>query len=231
MFDLHDTTTLIYGPASTLSAGIAAAFTTAHASVHHLPDTDDPDTLKIRLQGLKRLDTLVILPLVGLAKPFMVTTDADWDAIISGNFEQALWTAQAFARLLLTRQHPGSLIWVSSIAGQMPLVDLTAVGTVAGAIRALAKMAAVDLAPHQVTVNVIECGLLASAFPVAELTPEAQAHIRTGTPTGKLTTPADIGHLACFLASPLARNLTGGIIPLDGGYTLTRSDGASPLAP
>jgi NAD(P)-dependent dehydrogenase (short-subunit alcohol dehydrogenase family) len=179
--------------------------------------------------ALAAFDTLIILPAVFVYKPFIDTTDAEWDAAISGNFERPLWAAQAFAQTLIETGHGGSIIFVSSVAAASPLVYTSALGTSLGALRALARMAAVDLAPHNITVNVIECGWTDSDAAAPYLTPDAQAHITQGTPTGRLVSAAEIASLCAYLASPAARSITGAIMTLDGGYSLTRSAGRGVL--
>jgi len=59
----------------------------------------------------------------------------------------------------------------------------------------------------------------------------SQDHIAAGTPAGRLASPDDIGAAVRFLASPEAAYVTGAILPVDGGYTLTRSAGSSALTP
>jgi 3-oxoacyl-[acyl-carrier protein] reductase len=44
-----------------------------------------------------------------------------------------------------------------------------------------------------------------------------ERHSRKEIPVGEYGRPEDIAHLACFLASPLARYVTGAVIPVDGG--------------
>ena len=47
--------------------------------------------------------------------------------------------------------------------------------------------------------------------------------VKRGVPLGREQTPEDIGHLAAFLASDVARNVTGQWIAVDGGITLRQS--------
>ena len=61
--------------------------------------------------------------------------------------------------------------------------------------------------------------------------PQLQADrdfIEEGIPLGSIAQPEAVGYVCCFLASPLATYITGAMIPVDGGYSLTQSDGDSP---
>lgn len=186
---------------------------------------DNPDSLALQIEAAGEIDICIIAPHSHLYKPFMEVTDTEWDTAISGNFERALWLSQALARQWVNVGRGGRIIFLSSIAAKMPLTHLSAPGTTLGALRALAKMAAVDLAPHGITINVIELGWVDTAA----LPAEVRSHILDGTPTRRLIEPAEVGALCVFLASDLASSITGETHTLDGGYSLTRSAGTAPL--
>ncbi|HUN06699.1 MAG TPA: SDR family oxidoreductase [Aggregatilineales bacterium] len=245
--NLANKTALLTGPMDALLIGVGQALQEAGATIllGHLPSDeqaaivaagrigarlialtpDNPDSLALQIEAAGEIDICIIAPHSHLYKPFMEVTDAEWDTAISGNFERALWLSQALARQWVNVGRGGRIIFLSSIAAKMPLTHLSAPGTTLGALRALAKMAAVDLAPHDITVNVIELGWLDTpALPA-----EVRSHILDGTPTGRLIDPAEVGALCVFLASQLASSITGETHTLDGGYSLTRSAGTEPL--
>ncbi|MBE0690520.1 MAG: SDR family oxidoreductase, partial [Anaerolineae bacterium] len=245
MIDLAGKHALIAGGLGHVTQGVAQTMAQAGAVITTARDTgdpaqgwpdahalsfDDPVMLREQLRALDPFDVVIISPAAIFYKLFLDTTDADWDRAISDNFERAVWTAQAAAHTLIERQRPGSIIFLSSVAAQMPFAHMSALGASLGALRALAKMAAVDLAPHDITVNVIECGWTEHEANQPYLSPEGRTHVEAGTPTGRIVTAEEIGHACCFLASDLARSITGAILTIDGGYTLTRSDGASALS-
>jgi len=244
MNDLAGKRVLVAGDLGRLTQGIAQTMAEAGAAIRAIHDRadvapdwtaatslpfDDPAALRAGLSALDPFDAVVIAPPAIFYKPFLETTDADWDRAIGGNFERAVWVAQAAAHVLIERQRPGSILFLSSVAAQMPFASMSALGATLAALRTLAKMAAVDLAPHDITVNVIECGWTEHEANQPYLSAAGRAHIEAGTPTGRLVMAAEIGHTCCFLASDLARSVTGAILTLDGGYSLTRSDGTSAL--
>jgi NAD(P)-dependent dehydrogenase (short-subunit alcohol dehydrogenase family) len=217
------TNILLLAPPDSLTTALADSLRDGGAAVTTAPQWDET-------AALAAFDTLIVLPAAFVYKPFIDTSDDEWDAAINGNFERPLWLAQAFAKARINAGRGGSIIFVSSVAAVSPLVHTSALGTSLGALRALARMAAVDLAPHHITVNVIECGWTEGDATAPYLTPDAQAHITAGTPTGRLVSAVEIASLCTYLASPAARNITGAIMTLDGGYSLTRSAGQTPLS-
>ncbi|MCC6613763.1 MAG: SDR family oxidoreductase [Anaerolineae bacterium] len=244
MNDLAGKHVLIAGGLGRVTQGIARTMAEAGATIRAIYDRadaapdwaaatplpiDDQAALRTELRALYPFDVIVIAPPAIFYKPFLDTTDADWDRAIGGNFERAVWVAQAAALALIERQRPGSIIFLSSVAAQMPFASMSALGASLGALRALAKMAAVDLAPHDITVNVIECGWTEHEANQPYLSVAGRAHVEAGTPTGRIVTAQEIGHACCYLASDLARSVTGTILTLDGGYSLTRAVGASAL--
>lgn len=190
----------------------------------------DPAALRDAFARLPRYGQMVVLPGLHLYKRFLHTTDAEWDAVLSRNFERATWAAQAYAHAQIAAGAGGSIVFVSSVAASMPFVDMSAYGTSLAALRGLARMAAVDLAPHDINVNLLECGWSGDVGAHdSVLRGEGEAYVKAGTPSGRLIRVDEIAAACGYLR--MARGVTGTVLTLDGGYSLTRSPGESPLPP
>jgi len=164
----------------------------------------------------------VIAPGWFASKPFMDSTRADWDAALGANVEAMITTGQVIARSLLAQHNGGRIIFLSSVTALKSLKGYSIAGTSLAALHVIAQMAAVDLAPHGITVNVVSRGLSELAID--------DAQIAAQIPIGRLSQSADVGALCVFLASDAASYITGAVIPVDGGYTLTKSGaGLTPI--
>jgi len=88
------------------------------------------------------------------------------------------------------------------------------------ALHLWAKGLACEVAAEGVTVNTIQPGRINSEQILAKLHPTEESRrtfIERNIPIGYFGEPADIAHVVAFLASPLARYVTGTVIPVDGG--------------
>ncbi|MBC7871724.1 MAG: SDR family oxidoreductase [Chitinophagaceae bacterium] len=246
MIDLSNKTILVIGSIHNMALGVAETLHSAGAEIILAPDQnytidaqfsarvqyvtlDDPIQLNEQIQSLGKIDGAILSPSWFKFNHFLDTTAADWDAALAQNFEFMTYAAQAIARHLIAQGSGGRLIFLSSVASMMPLVETSIVGTSLTALWALAKMAAVDLGPHGITVNIIASGWIESEWTKPYLYPVGRNTIQQGIPLGRIGTPQDVGNLCCFLASDLAAYITGVIIPVDGGYLLTPAEqGHSP---
>ena len=87
------------------------------------------------------------------------------------------------------------------------------------------RTAAIELAPHAITVNAILPGNILTEG-LAEMGEDYIAGMTRAIPAGALGKPADIGYLAAFLASDEAGYITGQAIAVDGGQVLPESPDA-----
>jgi NAD(P)-dependent dehydrogenase (short-subunit alcohol dehydrogenase family) len=201
---------------------------------HNLPhetvnlSQTDPTAIHTQIEALGTLNILIFQPGWRLQAAFLDHSPADWDAALAINFETPVYIAQAAARLMIAGGRGGRILFLSAVEGIMPFEGTAATGTSLTMLDAMAGMMAVDLAPHGITVNVLAAGWVQSEgydkFPV-----NTQQHISKGIPVGRPAQPDDISAIVTFLASDAAAYITGTIIPVDGGYTLTRSDGKTML--
>ena len=160
---------------------------------------------------------------------FMDTKPGDIGDAMTINFEQATFGAQAAAKSMITRNQAGTIIFLSSVAGLMPMIHTNLVGSSLAALHVIARMAAVDLAPHHIRVNVVAAGWVDETWSGKMLTGDGLMHTPEDIPLGNSGSVQSIGDACCFLASPMASYITGTIIPVDGGFLLTKSAAGSPI--
>ncbi len=245
MIELNQRAALIVGPENAITAAIAGALAAAGASVRAaVPassassgstamrlDDSSQETIHRDLAALGPVDIAVVAPGWYDEHLFMQTTPADWEAAFGQNFESAVYIAQALARPMIDAGRGGRIILLSTVTAMMPFIQQSAYGASLAALRALAKMIAVELGPYQITVNVVAPGWVESETSAPYLTPDGRTYVEAGIPLGRVGQPEDVANVCLFLASELAAYVTGALIPVDGGYILTQSDGETMFPP
>jgi NAD(P)-dependent dehydrogenase (short-subunit alcohol dehydrogenase family) len=189
------------------------------------------------LDRFGRCDHVVYAAGAGSGKfgfPFWNLTPADWPRVLEVNLTGAVNAAHAF-RERLVESSVGSMLFISSVAGQIgSQTDPPYSAAKAGLIN-FAQCAAKDLAPLGVRVNTLCPGMVKTALnrsvyeSWARQQPAetrqtydewAEEKIRKVVPLGRWQDPEDIAAMAVFLASPRARNITGQTINVDGGFVM-----------
>lgn len=126
----------------------------------------------------------------------------------------------------------GSIIFITSTCGHVGFANTAAYSATKGAINALTRVLAIELAPRGIAVNAIAPGWIATPMN-EELRQDREvvAAAIAATPAGRLGTPRDIAPAVVFLASPAARFVQGVILDVGGGYpslpNVIRSEGAA----
>lgn len=160
---------------------------------------------------------------------FLSTSEEMWDRVMAVHLEGAFNCAQSAAREMVKRNRGGRVIFISSVAGLMPFHEASVFATAKAALNTIAQVAAIELGAYGITVNAIAPGWIESEAAAPILSePEQLAYIISGIPVGKVGTTQDVGKLCAFLASDDASYINGTIIKVDGGYTITKSEGGSP---
>ena len=143
---------------------------------------------------------------------------AKWDEVVQVNLTSVFATVQAAARHM-KRQKSGHIVVTSSIAGLKSehLVGYAYAATKAAVVN-LVRQAAMELAPHNVTVNAIAPGPFFTNIANGRLNdPEVAEAFRNMVPMGRIADTTELQGLALLLASPAGSFITGTAIPIDGG--------------
>lgn len=144
-------------------------------------------------------------------------TPEQWDRDHRMNVRHFFITARAVARSLIARGKPGSMVCISSVGGMQSAPNHAAYGAAKAGLINLVRTMAVELAPHNIRVNSIAPGSIAT--PRIPATPKRVKRAQDGlVPAKRLGTADEVGKAALFLLSDMASYITGHTLLVDGGW-------------
>lgn len=169
------------------------------------------------VEHLGRLDVLVSNAGVIEKAGVLDLIEETWDRLFRVNVRGAFFCAQAAARHM-AQAGGGRIVFVASTAALMAEPQLAAYASAKGALLALTRAMALELAPHQITVNAVVPGTTATGMTSAYASdPAARARVLKRYPLGRLGRPEDTAAAIGFLASEEAGWITGQTLVVDGG--------------
>jgi 3-oxoacyl-[acyl-carrier protein] reductase len=187
---------------------------------------DEVALLELRQQITQRwkgLDGVIANVGDGRSVPDAIPDAEQWSNVWQTNFETALNTARVF--LLLLQESKGSLLFISSITGLEAIGAPVDYSTAKTAVIAFAKNLARKVAP-EVRVNVIAPGNV--HFPASSWEEKIQTDpeiieqmLQTTVPMKRFGTPQESADAAAFLCSARASFITGSVMVVDGGQTVS----------
>ena len=142
-------------------------------------------------------------------------TDEDWNHIIQTNLSSVFYCCRSAISHMVS-QKSGKIINISSMWGTVGASCEAAYSATKSGMNGLTKALAKELAPSNVQVNAIACGVIDTAMN-AQFSEEERETLREEIPAGRFADSEEVAALALTLASGHSY-LTGQIIGLDGGY-------------
>jgi 3-oxoacyl-[acyl-carrier protein] reductase len=151
----------------------------------------------------------------GGSRPLPVDApDSDWDEAIALNFT----SYRKIAHALLPQMIEHGWGRIINITGKSEPEGLNAAFAAKAAVHAWAKGLSREIGTHGITVNCIPPGRIMSEQIRRNYPEDYRKHFaEEEIPVGYWGEPEDLAALAVFLASPVARYITGTVIPVDGG--------------
>ena len=156
---------------------------------------------------------------------FLDVTEKDYDFVMDINLKGAFFTTQAAVRTMVDLKVPGRIINISSVHEDLPFPNFTAYCASKGGMKMMMRNLAIELAPHNITVNNIAPGAIETPINTALLNdPHKLAALLENIPLGRLGKPKDVSGIAVFLATEDADYVTGATFFVDGGLTWNYSE-------
>ncbi|NYG08649.1 2-deoxy-D-gluconate 3-dehydrogenase [Phycicoccus badiiscoriae] len=150
--------------------------------------------------------------------PALEVDFSDWRRVLSTNLDSAFVLSQAVGAPMVRRRE-GSIINTASLLSFQGGINVASYTASKHALAGMTKALANEWAPHQVTVNAIAPGYIATENTSAlRADEEREAAIRARIPAGRWGTPEDLTGAVVFLAGPSARYVTGHTLVVDGGW-------------
>jgi NAD(P)-dependent dehydrogenase (short-subunit alcohol dehydrogenase family) len=165
--------------------------------------------------------------------PLHELTDEGWDYTLNENLSSLFYSNRAAVRQFIKQQSGGSVLNMGSVLGWSPsphYFSTHAYAAAKSAVIGLTKAAAAYYAPVNVRFNVLAPALVATPMSQrAQDDPELLAFVGSKQPLdgGRIGVPGDLDGGAVFFMSDESKFVTGQVLAVDGGWTV--SDGQVPL--
>ena len=169
----------------------------------------------------------VLVNSAGLAKvyPFLEYPLDHFEHTMNVNVTGTLLCSQHAARMMV-REKWGRIINIASVAGMRAVgTGRTAYGTSKGAVIALTRQMAVELAEHGITANAVSPGPVDTPFTRVLHTEKFKKEYSSAIPMNRYGTVSEIAAVVAFLASDQASYITGISMPVDGGFLASGARG------
>lgn len=165
-----------------------------------------------------KLDIFVNNAGIEYKHPFTEFPVEQFQKIIAVNLIGPFLCCQAAARQMIKQGSGGRLINISSVHEDLPMPTNAPYCATKGGLRMLTRTIAVELAPHQITVNNIGPGAIFTPIDAdVEANIKLEQRLMAEIPLGRWGKPQDIAAMAAFLASDDGAYCTGSTFFVDGG--------------
>jgi NAD(P)-dependent dehydrogenase (short-subunit alcohol dehydrogenase family) len=186
-------------------------------------DVSDPDEIESVVEAAREfggVDVMVNNAGLFIEGSFREITPAEFDRIHGVNAKGVFFGCQAAANDMIDRGEGGAVVNTASISSNFAQHGQVQYDATKGAVRMTTRGAALELAEHDIRVNAVAPGQIATEF-LEGWTEEAQeGEFLKPVPQGRAGRPEDVAGAALYLASEQAGYTTGELLHVDGGWQI-----------
>jgi len=169
-----------------------------------------------------KIDTLVNNAGIHDGAPFTEESEEMWQRLFRVNVMGTVLPSQAVVPEMMRRKKKGKIVHVSSKAAVVGEPYHAAYSASKGAILALTRAMAIELAPYNITVNAVCPGPTYTDMLLEATDATQREELTASAPLGRLGQPEDIAGAVLYLASEESDWCTGQAISVDGGMSILR---------
>jgi len=148
-------------------------------------------------------------------------TEEQWDAVLGTNLKGAFLVSTEVARHMRQTHRSGAIINIASILGLRQAAQVAPYATSKAGLIQLTRVMALELARFAIRVNALAPGYIDTDLNREFWTSEAGAALIKRIPQRRLGIPQDLEGALLLLASDASRYMTGSVITVDGGHTVS----------
>jgi NAD(P)-dependent dehydrogenase (short-subunit alcohol dehydrogenase family) len=165
----------------------------------------------------------ILINNAGLAvdKPLLETCDDDWDRVLDTNLKGAWMMARETARHMMAAGIEGKMVNIASILGVTATPRVHSYAASKAGLIHLTRTLALELARHKIRVNAIAPGYVETDLNKELLAGPTGDHLKKRVPQRRFAQPADLDGALLLLCSNAGAYMTGSVITVDGGMTLS----------
>ena len=165
-----------------------------------------------------QIDILVNNAGVSQSYRLMDSTQADYDLVMDVSVRGAFNMSRAVVPSMRARR-AGAIVCMGSVSAQRGggILGGPHYSAAKGAIQALAKAMARELAPDGIRANAVAPGMVETALLDGKIDNAGRQRVAESVPLGRLARPEDIANACLFLASDLSAYITGVVLDVSGG--------------
>jgi 2-hydroxycyclohexanecarboxyl-CoA dehydrogenase len=214
-----------------LDAAGAAATAAALSEAHGVPavgigvDIADLGAVRAAVARVERelgpVEALVNNAGIDVIRPFVESTEDEWDRIIAVNLRGTIGCCRAVLDGMIERQS-GRIVSIASDAGRVGSSGEAVYSATKGGVIAFTKTLAREVARHGIRVNCVSPGPTETALlaQVADYSEKLYSGLARAIPLGRTAEPDDIAPAVAFLVSDGAAYITGQTLSVSGGLTM-----------
>lgn len=154
---------------------------------------------------------------IGIERPFLETSDDEWNRVIDTNLRGTFYCMREVGRVMAPAGY-GRIVVVASTAGVAGGSGRAAYGAAKGGVIMLARVLAVELAQSGVTVNALAPGAIETELVARMHSQATRINYRRSIPIDRYGTPEEVANAALYLCSRESSYVTGHVLAVDGGF-------------
>jgi 3-oxoacyl-[acyl-carrier protein] reductase len=147
--------------------------------------------------------------------PFILMSEEKWDEVMNVNLRGTVYATKAFVRGMMARKW-GRIVNIVSPTGIIGMAGQTNYGASKGAVIALTRSLAREMAPFGVLVNAVNPGFIHTEL-TADVSEETKRELLAPTILKRQGEPEEVASVVAFLCSNWSSYMSGQIVNVDGG--------------
>jgi len=217
---------IVDGGAAAVAAGIRQEGGEAIGVVADVTSMDAVERMVAQtVEAFGSLDVIVNNAAIASRKMILDVPLEEWDRVLRTNLYGYFHVARVGAKQMIDQGRGGRIINISSLHGHVAKASMGSYCVAKAGVDMLTKQLAVELAPHNVTVNAVAPGTISTDVNIPLYKGTAPHEVRQRDallkrmPAARIGEPSDIASMVTFLASSATSYVTGAVVYVDGGYT------------